>query len=278
MQSYSVPSAKIHLQAIQPAQIECVKTKLDELLLKKGFVNLGIDTSMLNAWNRVSEQHKQNQFQIDYLEKIKKTTNYQNKNLDMSIRIIDFSNLEFKKKHTKNKEYEGIINDGPALELHIYNHRPGGFSSEAIDFYNDLIHSATIINSSDVVVIFSPPKPNNQEFYTFKLLNILSFIVLWSICFTLAMVIYLAAVKWILNKLNLKHKTKKILFVFGGFFLCTPYPFPLSIFGMFFLPSAFAISDIGSEYFWQLQAFIIPSYIFSLLFCFIIANKSFKKA
>ncbi|NQY65713.1 MAG: hypothetical protein HRT38_18845 [Alteromonadaceae bacterium] len=104
----------------------------------------------------------------------------------------------------------------------------------------------------------------------------LSFIVLWTVSFALSVAIFTAIIKWLMNKTDITNKTKKLVFVAGGFAFCTPFPFPLSIFGMFFLPSIFAITEFGGDYFWKLQAFTIPSCIFSFLICAVIAKIIFK--
>jgi hypothetical protein len=276
VQSYTVPRATIHLQVLENSNIESVKHALDKFLVKKQFINNGIDEHTLSVFTRISNGQNKNQFQIDHIEKIKKTISYKNESLDVRVQSVDFSNLDFKKKHTQYEYSEITISDKPALELNIYNSRPGGFSTEAFDFYNELMTSTEITDTSDIIVIYSPPKTNQKEFYTFKVLNILSLSMWWTGCFLLFALIFMAATKRVIKGSNLANNTKKGLFIIGGVTLFTPFPFPLSMFGIFFLPSLFAVSEIGSDYFWKLQPIIIPSYFFSLLLFFFIARKIFK--
>ena len=175
MQSYTVPRATIHLQTQDPSEIELVKNTVDKFLLERGFVNKGIDEHMLELFTRSSGNHNENQFQINHIEKLKKTIHYENKGLDMRVQTLDFSSLEFKKKHVQYEYSKVTIEDKPAVELNIYNSRPGGFSIKALDLYNDLINSKSITDISEVVVIYSPPPNNQREFYTFKVFNVLSF-------------------------------------------------------------------------------------------------------
>lgn len=280
VQSYIVPRATVHIDFPHPNNISEAKSKVETFLISKVFVDIGMDEEMLKLykWSKSNEKSKSvNGLQDIQINRIYRTSTYKNKTLNIDVRIIDYSDITIKKRFVNYSNSESEVTDLPSLELNIYNYRPSGFSVQAHEFYHALISYVNSINNANPHVIFSPPETNQSEYYQVKIVNLILFAFWWGVTYSVSLYLFTTIVMKLASRVKLTTKFKRLLFIIFGTSLCTPLPFPFSIFSIISLPSIFAIPAIGSDYFSTVQAYAIPSFIVSFILCVLISIIRIKK-
>ncbi len=279
-QSYTVPRATIHIDFPHSDNLTLVKNEVEAFLLSKGFAARGKDNEMLKLYEWSKSNEKSNSlsdFQDIQIDRINRTSTYKNETLNVDVKVIDYSDVALKKRFIDYQNSESEVTAQPSLELNIYNYRPGGFSLGAHEFYREFMSHIATIKDTSPIVIFRPPATNPEEYYKVYAINIVWFIVWWTICYSVSIGLFGLIIKKLMSRLSLTTKSKQSIFTLGGTVLCTPLPFPVSIFSIISLPSIFAIPSIGSDYFIRIQEFAIPSFIFSFLLCLKLSKRYVNK-
>jgi len=277
--SYSVPRATLHIDVNDASQFNILRDSVSDFLVAKGFVDLGKDEEMLDLLEWSSKKHEGDAIaktNSDQINRIHRTRRFKSEELEMDVVIIDYSDPEIKKRFVNYTTSESEISDSPALELNIYNYRPGGFSIEGHKFYEEILLFIESNHNSHLNIIFSPPETNQGEFYKVTSINLLSSGLWWLIIYTISIGIFGFIIIKTLNRTKFSVVTKRAIFALLGTILSTPLPFPAATIFVIVLPSVLALPAIGSDYFVRIQDFAIPSFVVSAAFCVLISTYFIK--
>jgi len=276
--SYSVPRATLHIDVTDVNQFNILQESISDFLMAKGFTDLGKDEEMLDLLEWSSKKHQGDviaKTNSDQINRIHRTRRFKNEELEVDVVIIDYSDSAIKKRFVNYSTSESEISDSPALELNIYNYRPGGFSVEVNKFYEEIFSFIESNHNKPINIVFSPPETNQSEFYKITTINLLTSGLWWLIVYTISIGIFGFIIIKTLNRTNFAIFTKRAIFALLGTILATPLPFPATIF-VIVLPSVMALPAIGSDYFLRIQTFAIPSFIVSAALCVLISTYVIK--
>lgn len=273
--SYKVPSATIQIALISADDVDPLRVSIGSYLISRGFEDQGKDEEMLKILEARSSRTDlgSNNWVNFRIEQLNLTQRLSNDKLNLEITIIDYSNVQAKKRHLKYNTEETPVTDGPSLEIGLLNHRPGGFSKNAFSFYNDLISVLEKTYEGEIRIIFSPPPTNQREYFRIEIINFISGIVWWFVVFSISISLFGFGIRLLLKKVKLSILSKLLIFTFFGTILSTPLPFPAATILIVLLPSVFAIPSIGTDYFVRVFDFAIPSFSVSALLCTALAFK-----
>ena len=272
-ESYSVPRATFHIDLKNAEDAKILAQQINEFLLSEGFADLGIYEEMINLLSHSGAREEYNMKEIydDQIQRIRLERNYVNKSRKIDVQITDYSDPDLKKRYVNYPTSESAITGLPSLEVNIHNMRPGGFSADALKFYDKF---TSLINSKyggDIKIIFSPPKSDQKEFYRISTKNLLGRTFNWIVVFVLTIAIFgLIIIKLLkLTKLNIFQK--RAIFSICGSILSTPLPFPVATILTTLLPSVFAIPAIGSDYFSRIADVGIKSFLICFSLCVLLS-------
>lgn len=271
--SYSVPRATLHIDVTNADQFNMLRGSISDFLIAKGFTALGKDEEMLDLleWSSKKQQDGIAKTNSNQINRIHRTRRFKSEELEIDVVIIDYSDPEIKKRFVNYPTSESKISDSPALELNIYNYRPGGFSTEGHKFYEELFSFMESNYYSPVNIIFSPPATNQSEFYKITAINLLISGLWWLIVYTISIGIFGVIIIKTLNHTKFAVSTRRAVFSLLGTILATPLPFPAATIFVIVLPSVIALPSLGSDYFLRIQGFAIPSFIVSATLCVLVS-------
>lgn len=278
--SYSVPRATLHIDLANSNDIGMVRDEISAFLLSKGFEDLGIDEEMLDLVEWSSRRHKNDaiaKFNSAEIDRIHRTRNLKNEDLEIDVMMIDYSDPAIKKRFVNYPTSETEITDSPSIELNIYNHRPGGFSAKAHEFYKELYAFIESKYKGPIHTIFSPPATDQTEFYKTSAINIFTAAVWWLLVYLITISLFGFIIIKILNRTKFSINLKRAIFALLGTILATPLPFPAATIFVIVLPSVLALPAIGSDYFSRVQEFAMPSFIVSAILCLLISIRLVKE-
>jgi len=275
--SYRVPQATLHIDVADGKQFNILQDSISDFLIKQGFTDLGKDEEMLELLERSSTRNqggdiaKLNAVLVDQIDQIHRTRRFSSEQLEADVVIIDYSDPAVKKRFVDYSDSESEISGSPALELHITNYRPGGFSAEVQKFYKDIRSFISSNHNNTVNTVHSPPATNQHEFYKVSAINLLASALWWSIVYAISIGIFGSIIIKILQRTKLAVPTKRAIFALSGTLSATPLPFPAASIAVVKLPSLLALPEIGSDYFLRIKTFAIPSFIVSAALCLLVS-------
>jgi len=272
--SYSVPRATLHIDVSDESQFNMLRDSISDFIMTKGFSDLGKDEEMLDLLEWSSKKHQGDAIaksNNDQINRIHRTRRFKSEELELDVVIIDYSDPTIKKRFVNYPTSESGISDSPALELNIYNYRPGGFSIEGHKLYKEILSFVELNHSSQLKIIFSPPETDQSEFYKVTSINLIAGGLWWLIVYTISIGMFGFIIIKTLNRTKFTVFTKRVIFTFFGAILSTPLPFPAATIFVIVLPSVLALPAVGTDYFVRIQDFAIPSFIISVVFCLLIS-------
>ena len=278
-ESYSVPRATFHIDLKNANDTKVLAQQINEFLLSEGFTDLGIYEEMIDLLSHSGAREEYNMKEIydNQIQRIRLERNYVNKSRKIDVQITDYSDPELKKRYVNYPTSESAISEQPSLEVNIHNMRPGGFSTDALQFYDKFTSHINSKYDGDINIIFSPPKSDQKEFYRISTKNLIGRIFNWLVVFSLSIAIFGLIIIKLLKLTKLRIFQKRAIFSICGSLLSTPLPFPVATILTALLPSVFAISAIGTDYFSRIADEGITSFIISFSLCVLLSVILIKK-
>ncbi len=272
-ESYTVPRATFHIDLNNPDEAKKLSLQMNEFLLSEGFEDLGIYEEMIDllSHNGARDEYNMKDIYDDQIQRTRLERNYINRTRKIDVMITDYSDPELKKRYVNYPTSESTITDLPSLEVNIHNMRPGGFSADALLFYEKFHSLIKSKHDGDINIVFSPPKSDQKEFYRISAKNFIGKIFNWLVVFAVSITIFgLIIIKLLkLTKLNILQK--RAIFGISGSILSTPLPFPIATIFTTLLPSVLAIPLIGSDYFSRIADVGIKSFLVCFSLCAILS-------
>lgn len=277
--SYSVPRATIHVDLSENDSIDKMQETIVSYLEEKKFIDLGKDEEMLKLleWSNTQHEGQLAENNNEQIKRIHRTLHLKNESLDIDVILIDYSDPLVKERYVNYSSAVAEITNLPALEINIYNYRPGGFSKEGHRFFSETYKLVSSKYGNSAYVIFQPPETNDEEYYTTTLSNLISGAFWWLIVYSVSLGLFGFLIMKGLKRTRLPIIWKRAIFTIFGTLLATPLPFPAATIFVIVLPSVLALPAIGSDYFSRVSDFAIPSFLVSTVICFIISTRCIKE-
>ena len=271
--SYSVSSATVHVELLEAKDADTVKLLIHDYLIGNDFRDMGHDEEMIDFLERVISRTDASaeEWQYSRIDLLRLTRSYENDNENLKVDVIDFSDVETKKRHGRRIDGEAKSNDVPILKLKILNYRPGGFSPEAHRFFQDFTVFLSQNYAGEILTIREPPPTDAFEYYKTMAINGATWVGWWLLIFVGSIAVIGVLMVKVLGRLGFGVAAKRIALILIGPILTTPLPFPAATIFVILLPSVFAIPAIGTDYFARIADFAVPSAAASLLLSIVFA-------
>jgi hypothetical protein len=162
------------------------------------------------------------------------------------------------------------------IELNIYEERPGGFSSDGIQFYERFLSALQKQFGASVVVINPPPPTNEAEYRRITLVNKIGAIVGWIVAAFVGLLFTGFLSVYLLNRLKTSTIARRLIFVLVNTWLVAPLPFQGGYIFVLPGPNLIAFPWTDWDFYSKLASYARVSFPCALVVCALISVLVFR--
>jgi hypothetical protein len=111
------------------------------------------------------------------------------------------------------------------IELNIYEERPGGFSSDGIQFYERFLSTLQKQFGASVIVVKDPPPTDEAEYRRITRVNTIGGIIGWLIAALLGLLFTGSLSGYLLKQFKISTMPRRLIFILVNTWLVAPLPF-----------------------------------------------------
>jgi hypothetical protein len=163
------------------------------------------------------------------------------------------------------------------IELNIYEERPGGFSSDGIQFYERFLSALQKEFGASVVVVKPPPPTNEAEYQRITRVNTIGAIVGWIIAAFVGLLFTGFLSVYLLNRLKISTMARRLIFVLVNTWLVAPLPFQGGYIFVFPGPNLLAFPWMDWDFYSKVASFARVSFPCALVLCALVSALLFKE-
>jgi hypothetical protein len=162
------------------------------------------------------------------------------------------------------------------IELNIYEERPGGFSSDGIQFYERFLSALQKQFGASVVVVNPPPPTNEAEYRRITLVNKIGAIVGWIVAAFVGLLFTGFLSVYLLNRLKTSTIARRLIFVLVNTWLVAPLPFQGGYIFVFPGPNLIAFPWTDWDFYSKVASYARVSFPCALVLCALISVLLFR--
>lgn len=197
------------------------------------------------------------------LARLNRERNYLNDSRHLRVVWADFTALE--PSELADLRYRAP--SGPFVEIRIYDERPGGFGVDGLTFYGEFLSALRGKYGAAVVVAKEPPPTNDAEYRRITTNNTIAGILGWCVALLATLLITGLLSVYLLKKLIISNRARRVLFVLVNTWLVAPLPFQGGFIFVFPGPNLLAFPWTDWTYYRHVASYAGVSFPCALVVC-----------
>jgi hypothetical protein len=162
------------------------------------------------------------------------------------------------------------------IELNIYEERPGGFSSDGIQFYERFLSTLRKQFGASVIVVKDPPPTDESEYRRITLVNTIGGIVGWLIAALLGLLFTGSLSGYLLKRFKISTTARRLIFIVVNTWLVAPLPFQGGYIFVFPGPNLIAFPWTDWDFYSKVASYARVSFPCALVLCALISMLLFR--
>jgi hypothetical protein len=283
---YRIPQAKLQIDVDAERSASTVEATLEKYLTDRGYEAVEFDVrsramlkALVEAKAKAKAQARVADSADDYepydrqIDEMTRKTSYRKEGSRTSIEVIDYSSVRFKKSVYWDGP-EQFRPDTPAVEVTIYENRPGGFSDDGFAVYQDLSkHLATSFGIQSVHEVEPARRESDLVLFAMAAAIGLGNSLWWlgAVLLPLLILVPLEArlLPWVPWSISVKRTVVTVI----NTWLTTPLPFPVASILVAFLPHIFAFPWTDDDYYRRVSTLLWWSFPVAALINYGVARR-----
>src|ERR1700733_10059414 len=162
------------------------------------------------------------------------------------------------------------------IELNIYEERPGGFSSDGIQFYERFLSTLQKQFGASVIVVKDPPPTDEAEYRRITRVNTIGGIVGWLIAALLGLLFTGSLSGYLLKQFKISTMARRLIFIVVNTWLVAPLPFQGGYIFVVPGPNLIAFPWTDWDYYSKVASYAHVSLPCALVLCALVSMLLFR--